>query len=149
VRKLYTGIRLDKPDAITGSQTYWLPYLRVRPGKGHAFLRSPILALVDTGSPYCLFHSEIATAIGIRDITTGKAHEIGSVKKNVKDTAYFHRVKLQIESDWNIEVFAGFSSSLSCRAILGRHGFFDHFLVTFDHSGNPPVIEITPISRPC
>jgi hypothetical protein len=106
------------------------------------------LALVDTGSPYCLFHSDIAASIGIRDITSGISLEIGSVKKDVKDTAYFHKIKLQIEADWNIDVLAGFSARLSCHAILGRYGFFDHFLVTFDHSGSPPVIEITPISRP-
>jgi hypothetical protein len=147
VRKPYTGIRLDKPDEITGDQKYWMPFLRVRPGKGHAFLRSPVFALVDTGSPYCLFHADIAIGIGIRDITTGKARVMGSVKAGIKDTAYFHKIKLQIESDWNIDVYAGFSPNLSCRALLGRYGFLDHFVVTFDHSGSPPIIEITPITR--
>lgn len=148
MRKPYTGFRLDKPDEITGDQKYWLPYLRVCPGKGHAFLRAPLLALVDSGSPYCLFHADIAAAIGIRDITTGKATELGSVKVGTKDTAYFHKIKLRIESDWSIEVLAGFSANLSCKALLGRYGFMDHFIVTFDHSGSQPVLEITKIVRP-
>lgn len=110
-------------------------------------MRAPLFAIVDSGSPYCFFHADIAAAIGIKDITTGKVREIGSVKAGVKDIMYFHRIKIQIESDWCIEIWAGFSPKLSCRAILGRYGFFDHFRVTFDHSGSPPAMEITPISR--
>jgi hypothetical protein len=47
-----------------------------------------------------------------------------------------------------IEVMAGFPLNLSVPALLGRHGFFDHFLVTFDHSTDPPMIEVVPIDRP-
>jgi hypothetical protein len=149
LRKAYTGIRLDKPDEITGDQKYWFPFVRVRPGKNHSFLRSPLLAIVDTGASYCLFHSDIAEAIGIRDITTGKAREIGSVKQGVKDRVYFHKIKLQIESDWNLDILAGFSPNLSCKALLGRYGFLDHFIVTFDHSGSQPMLEILKIDMPC
>jgi hypothetical protein len=122
--------------------------LRVRPGKGHAFLRSPVLALVDSGSAYCLFHSDIALPIGIRDISTGKPGEIGGVKAGVKDRVYFHNIKLQIASNWSIDVLAGFTPNLSCKALLGRYGFLDHFIVTFDHSGTSPELEITKIVRP-
>jgi hypothetical protein len=54
---------------------------------------------------------------------------------------------LKIEGNWLIEVMAGFSSAMSVRAILGRNGFFDQFYVTFDHSGSPPVLDITKIDR--
>jgi len=148
LRKPYTAIPDDKPNPITGALKQWVPYLRVRPAKGHTTMRSPIFALVDSGSPYCLFRADVAAAIGIRDITTGKSHQIGSVKKGVRDTCYFHKVTLFIESDWKIDVLAGFSSSLSVGGLLGRFGFFDHFYVTFDHSANPPVIEISKIDRP-
>ncbi len=139
---------MDKPNPITGELKYWVPYLRVRVGKGHTVMRSPIFALVDTGSPYCLFRQDIAAAAGIRDLTTGKVGEIGSVKQGVKDVCYFHKVTLYVESEWKIEVMAGFPLNLSVPALLGRHGFFDHFLVTFDHSTDPPMIEVVPIDRP-
>jgi len=37
---------------------------------------------------------------------------------------------------------------LSWPIILGRTGFFDRFLVTFDHSKTPHEFEITKIERP-
>jgi hypothetical protein len=95
-----------------------------------------------------LFRDDIATAIGIRDITTGKSGDIGSVKRGVSDTCYFHKIKIYVEADWVIEVLAGFSARLSVPALLGRYGFFDHFLVTFDHTLNPPMLDITKLERP-
>jgi hypothetical protein len=148
LRKTYTAIPDDKPNPVTGELKHWVPYLRVRAAKGHTVMRTPILALVDSGSPYCLFRADVAASIGIRDITTGQAHQIGSVKKGVKDTCYFHKLTLFIELDWKIDVVAGFSPNLSVGALLGRFGFFDHFYVTFDHSQSPPVIEVTKIDRP-
>lgn len=121
--------------------------LAVQIGRGHSFLPSQILAVVDSGSPYCLFHSSVAEALKMGDLTTGKPSEIGGINQAQGDTYYFHRVKLKIERNWLIEVMAGFSSKMSVRAILGRNGFFDQFYVTFDHSGNPPVLDITKVDR--
>ena len=146
MRKSYTGIPLDDPHPITGEKKYWIPYLRVRPAKGHTVMRRPLLAIVDSGSPYCLFRQDIATAIGIRDITTGTESEIGSVREGVMTTCYFHKIKLYVE-EWVIEVNAGFTAKLAVPALLGRYGFFDHFLVTFDHSANPPMLDISKIDR--
>ncbi|HXZ26742.1 MAG TPA: hypothetical protein VEG08_01965, partial [Terriglobales bacterium] len=143
----YTAIRLDKPNPLTGDTKYWLPYLRVRPAKGHVVFRGHLMAIVDSGSPYCLFRADVATAIGIRDITTGIEGDIGSVKKGQGDTVYFHKIQLYIESDWRIDVMAGFTPNLSVAALLGRNGFFDQFLVTFDHSGSPPALEVSKIDR--
>jgi hypothetical protein len=148
LRKTYTAVPIDKPNPITGELKYWIPYLLVRLGKGHSISRAPIFAIVDTGSPYCIFRSDQALAIGIRDITTGEMGEIGSVKKGVKDKCYFHKIKLYIETFGPIEIKAGFSENLSVPALLGRYGFFDHFFVRFDHSGNPPALELDRIERP-
>jgi len=106
------------------------------------------MAIVDSGSPYCLFRADIAKEIGIRDITTGKAFDIAGFKKGMTETGYFHKILLYIESDWKINVTAGFTPNLSVPALLGRYGFFDQFLVTFDHSGSPPAIEVSKIDRP-
>ncbi|SRR6266496_1645764 len=147
LRKSYTALPIDKSNPITGELKTWIPYLRVRPAKGHVVFRQPIFALVDSGSPYCLFRADIAAAIGIRDITTGTPSEIGSVKKGMKQTCYFHKIKLYVE-EWVIEIMAGFCANLSVPALLGRYGFFDHFVITFDHSASPPMLEVTKIDRP-
>jgi hypothetical protein len=147
VRKPYTGIPLDKPHPLTGEKKYWLPYLRVRPAKAHTVMRSPLLAIVDSGSPYCLFREDIATAIGIRDITKGAVKsEIGSVRQGIKTDCYFHKIKIYVE-EWIVDVTAGFTPHLAVPALLGRYGFFDQFLVTFNHSGNPPMLDISKIDR--
>ena len=121
--------------------------MRVRVCKGHAMTPGWIMAIVDSGSPYCLFRADIALAIGIKNLTTGKAHEIGGVKKGAVDIYYFHNVKLFIEGNWVIEVMAGFSASLSVPALLGRNGFYDNFIVNFDHSASPPVMSISKIDK--
>jgi len=125
----------------------WLPLLRVRLGRGHTLARAPILAVVDSGSPFCLFRADNAAAIGIKDIITGKLAKMGGAKKGSEDTYWFHKIKLYIESDWTIEVWAGFSPNLSVGGLLGRNGFFDHFFVLFDHSANPPQLDVTKIDR--
>ena len=78
---------------------------------------------------------------------SGKLSKIGGVKKADPDPYYFHRVKLKIEKNWIIEVYAGFSKSMSLPALLGRTGFYDHFYVTFDQSVTPPALEIEKIDR--
>ncbi len=44
---------------------------------------------------------------------------------------YMHEITLYIPGG-PIQVRAGFSDSLPVVGILGMHGFFDHFTVTFD-----------------
>ena len=58
------------------------------------------------------------------------------------ESIYFHPIKIQVESSWNISVMAGFTRKLSFPAILGRNGFFDNFTVLFNHSTKPPEMEI-------
>lgn len=62
--------------------------------------------------------------------------------------AFFQRVSLAIEDHWTIEVNAGFLDQFGVGALLGRRGFFDNFLVRFDHNTNPPTFEIDRIVRP-
>ncbi|MGA1999117.1 MAG: hypothetical protein ABSG52_03925 [Terriglobales bacterium] len=146
MRKPYKQVKTDKPDPVTNQPNLVLPMLSVQIGSGHIFLPAPILAIVDSGSPYCLFRADIAEALKI-DLTSGKPAQLGSVRKGALDTYYFHKVKVKIERNWLIEVFAGVSSTMACPAILGRNGFFDQFFVKFDHSTNPPAVEIEKIDK--
>lgn len=107
-------------------------------------LRSKRPAFVDSGSPYCLFHSTLADYLHI-NLRSGAEAELGGVISEHKEPLYFHKVNLMIENRLMIEVFAGFSKKLSVVARLGRAGFFDCFYVRFDHSKSPPEFEIEKI----
>jgi hypothetical protein len=145
VRKKYTGIPIDKPDpGLKGQQVLWIPSLDVR-FLVHHQLTPPVKAVVDSGSPYCLFRAQIGEWIGI-DVQRGEEGQLGGIIANVREPIYFHRVQLLIENSWRLEVLAGFMKNVGVAAILGRSGFFDCFRVTFDHSTHPPELEITRIT---
>ncbi len=124
----------------------WIPYLAVRLGAG--MQRTPTFpALVDSGSPYCLFAASVGEFMGL-DVASGVREEIYGMSADVHEPAYFHRLKLFVETDWVIEVNAGFVKGLSVGGILGRTGFFDQFRVCFDQSRLPPFLELTRIEKP-
>lgn len=119
----------------------WLPVLPIQVGRG-ALLTSTFEAIVDSGSFDCLFHADIAAAIGIKDLTTGTAKVSGGVVGGVQMTTYGHEIRLSIGSD-NFKIEAYFASNLPIAALLGRNGFFDKYIVTLDPTGEPPHFEIT------
>jgi len=73
---------------------------------------------------------------------------MGGLSHGMKEPVFYHKIKLYIESDWIIDVTAGFIKKLSVAAILGRNGFFDNFKVQFDQSNTPPFMEIERIEEP-
>lgn len=147
MRKPYKAFPVDKADpTITNEvKTYW-PVLQVRVQYAHA--ASPRFdAIVDSGSPWCLFKADVGRLIGISDVTKGKPYSLGGVIGNVTEPMWFHRVKIYVEAEGIIEVNAGFAPKLSVTGILGRNGFFNNFQVSFDHSTTPPELEIHRIHR--
>ena len=89
-------------------------------------------AIVDSGSPWCLFHAQIGESIGIR-VDTGQRGSLGGVLAGASSDVYFHQVKLVFLGGM-VDTIAGFSHDLSLAAILGRQGFFDNCTVSFDPS---------------
>jgi len=144
--KQYTGMPLEKPDAGQhGAAMSWVPLLNIRVSGKH--MQRPSFsfpAYVDSGSPYCLFHSAVADYLKIK-LESGIKGDLGGVIGGAKEPLYFHRVYLTIENRWIIEVVGGFSKKLSVQAILGRSYFFDRFYVRFDQSKNPAEFEIEKI----
>jgi hypothetical protein len=65
---------------------------------------------------------------------------------DVKIDVYYHAINLWVGTGM-IKIMAGFAPDLSIGAILGRHSFFDNYIVTFDPSNNPPGFEITRVGR--
>ena len=100
---------------------------------------------VDSGAPYCYFHANIGRSIGLK-IESGAKGDFGGVVPGAKSTAYFHNITLFIGSE-SIRVRAGFSDDIAVAGLLGRNGFFDNFIVTFDQSAVPPTFELKRISK--
>lgn len=89
-------------------------------------------AIVDSGSPWCLFHAQIGESIGVKT-TNGQQGSLGGVLAGASSDVYFHRLKLVFMGNI-VETTVGFSDNLSVAAILGRRGFFDNCTITFDPS---------------
>lgn len=147
IRK-YRSFPSDPPNpAFKDGNFEWVPTLSVRLGKRHGPKSNRFLAILDTGSPYCLFHADVGRSIGL-DITSGTKHEIGGVVAGARLTGYFHAITLYVEDNWSVNITAGFLENCSVVALLGRRGFFDNFIVRFDHSADPPSFQIEKIALP-
>jgi len=118
--------------AFPNERSAWIAILNVR--IAHVATHSPptkqFEAVVDSGSGDTLFHASIGRSIGIK-VEKGIAAGMGGIIKSKKTTAYFHDVNLYVGTDI-IKIRAGFREDLSVAGILGRRGFFEHFIVTFD-----------------
>lgn len=102
-------------------------------------------AIVDTGSPYCFFHSSIGRAIGIK-IEDGVEGPLGGVIGGARGKVFYHKVKLKVAAEI-IEITGGFSDELSVGALLGDNGFLNNFILTFDPTPHPPCFEFQRIHR--
>jgi hypothetical protein len=65
----------------------------------------------------------------------------------MNEPVFYHKLRLYVESNWVIDITAGFVKKLSVAGILGRNGFFDNFKVRFDHSSHPPIFELERIEK--
>ncbi len=103
-------------------------------------------AVVDSGSSACLFHADFLRPFKL-NLTDGVKGSIGGVGREMRVPVYYHDIWILVGLELRIGVKAGFCEELSVAGILGRTGFFDSFRVTFDHSENPPVLEINKIEH--
>ena len=88
-----------------------------------------VWALVDSGADECLFHAEVAEAIGI-DWQSGHLDELSGADGS-RFSAHYLPVTFEIGGH-PFESTVGFSKQISHKAILGQHGFFDKAKITFD-----------------
>jgi len=112
----------------------WVALLLVQIARG-SLLTTTFEGLIDSGSSECLFHGDIARAVGIDDITTGTVSITGGVVGGAQMKLYGHEVRLIIGSD-NFKIAAQFSDELPIGCLLGRRGFFDKYLVSFNRALN-------------
>ncbi len=87
MKKKYTRLPIDQPNPVTkGEQALWTPMLNIRVARDHKQTpRFP--AIVDSGSPYCLFKSSVADYLGF-DFTKGVEAPIYGVS-GVGEPAFF------------------------------------------------------------
>src|SRR5258708_9563990 len=130
MRKPYAVVPLADLNPATQERFVSIPTLKVRLGiKGISTPRFD--SIVDSGCPYYLFRADLATLLKL-DLETGILAPVSGLHGGTAET-YFHKIKVCVESDWVFEVLAGFVRGCNFNGLLGRNGFFDNFLVTFDH----------------
>lgn len=144
----YRSIPVDPPNSLfKDGDIEWVPTLQVRLWKKHSKPSQRIVAITDTGSPYCLFDAAWGRAIGLK-VDSGEKQEITGVVAGAKLDCYFHRISISVEDIWTLDIIAGFMDNFTVGALLGRRGFFDNFKVLFSHSQHPPTLEIDRVDRP-
>jgi hypothetical protein len=122
----------------------WTPVLKVAIIIGHATSKR-FEAVVDSGSAVCLFHAGIGKPLGLK-LKDGERGDLGGVIGGVRREVYYHKIKLKVMADI-ITITAGFCEQLSVAAILGRHGFFEHFTITFDPTNTLPGLSLERFHR--
>jgi len=123
----------------------WRPALNVSLIYRHGKPCKPFECIVDSGLDYCLFHGAIGDAIGI-DVKSGATSSIKGLAQGMGAEFYFHKVRLLVAGEV-LEITAGFSYQLSVAGLLGQTGLFDNFIVTFDFTPHPPLVEVQRIRR--
>ena len=88
------------------------------------------------------FHSSVCPPLGI-SLKSGGEGDLGGVTGGPKTLVYYHPIKLIVGTEI-VELEAGFSTDLT-ENLLGQIGFFDQFVVAFDHSFHPPQFEVNRI----
>lgn len=88
----------------------------------------------------------MCSSLGIKRVEDGVEDTLKGIIGGPQAPIYFHKVKVMLGSEI-FEAMAGFSWALSVGGILGRRGFFENFVVTFDASANTPFLELKRIHR--
>lgn len=71
-----------------------MPVLKVRLGRPHDLWTPRFGAVVDSGSPPCMFPTAMADFLGIK-ATDGVETIVGGILKGTTEPIYFHSLKLQ------------------------------------------------------
>ena len=135
------------------SKKYNFPYLKTPKFKGmgadwrkrplvpimirHKGITVSYLALVDSGADFNVFHSDIASLLGIDLKMLKNQIPFGGIKKgNAQCKGYVASVELGIEKDFFDNTLVIFSDDISHNGygILGQFGFFNYFKIIFDRS---------------
>jgi hypothetical protein len=87
-------------------------------------------SVVDSGASRCIFHADIGRHLGL-DIAEGVEESTQGISGI--DMTYLHDVMLYIPGG-AVTIKAGFKENLPVAGLLGMNGFFEHFVIIFDHN---------------
>lgn len=143
------GNILNAHPAFPNEKFDWMPIIDIRLVHKHCPPTKRIEAIVDSGSPACMFHASVCQAMGIK-LEDGISVPLGGVvakgQGGKEAPMYFHKVKVIIGLD-QFQTMAGFSWGMAVFGLLGRRGFLENFVTTFDSSDYPPFLDIQKIHR--
>ena len=133
-----------EPDPVTKLNDAWKPVLQVLIWYNHK--RSGLLeSIVDTGADHTIFDAQIGDDLGI-PIRKGREVPFTGVAMGTRTVGYLHKVTLTVAAQ-TYEAPIIFAYDISATGILGQIGFFDHFIVTFDWTPDPPCFDVQRIPR--
>ena len=103
----------------------------------------PLMLVADSGADYTIVSSEIAPLLGL-DLEAGERTSFCGTSGQQQE-AYVHRLDIVIHDAQNsVRYAAGVAfASLprSVAGLLGRVGFFDRFVVTFNQPANQIILR--------
>ncbi len=144
----YKVVPLAEPHpAFPNDTSVWMPVMSIKIDNPatHSPPTKRFEVIVDSGAPDCFFHADVGRAIGLK-IESGVQGDLGGIVKGANIKVYYHDIGLYVGAD-RIRVRAGFSDAVSVGGILGRRGFFENFIITFDPSLVPAGFEIQRLGR--
>ncbi len=118
-----------------------LPIVSVRITRNKMSL--PLWGLVDSGADVTLLNASFAQLFRI-DLKQGKSIPLVGVMEGPEFAAYLHQVNLAIKGVGSADTLVAFTDSEKYPdlVILGRRGFFEHFIIKFEE--HKKQIEIEP-----
>jgi hypothetical protein len=136
----YIGITIPPSDPFPHGQTVFRPYLiaNLTAGNGKTFR---CIVWPDSGADHCVFPVSFAIALGL-DPLTMKQQLTGGVG-NTGNTTFYADLQIDIENGPTFKTFCGFTPGLEAQGLglLGQIGFFENFIVSFDHKNRMFHIE--------
>jgi hypothetical protein len=114
----------------------WQPLVDVTVRNG-AYESRRIRGLLDSGSAITLFDTSICDSLDI-NLNSCPRGVVGGIGDAKALDVFYHDVHLKV-SGQAVKTLVGFAKDLPVSALLGRHGFFEHFVVTF-HPGRAGVV---------
>jgi hypothetical protein len=122
-----------------------MPMLQIQLSHGHGRKTPRIEGLIDSGAADCVFRADIADYMQLK-LEDGIHSTTGGIVEGAKIDVYYHDVKLWVGAGV-IQIRAAFSRDVSIGALLGRRGFFENFIITFDPSATPPGFDLQRLGR--
>jgi hypothetical protein len=143
VKYPYRPFPLNRVDPVTKLDYAWRPALKVLIWHQHK-KSAPLESILDTGAGHCIFDAEIGDELGI-PVTQGTQVPFTGIGRG-ETTGFLHNVTLTLAAQ-TFQAPVVFAYGISATGILGQTGFFDHFVVTFDWTPDPPCFDLQRIAR--